>query len=96
MLGVVVDLAASELDRLHKRVSYRFARAQPRAGSGGSHGAAARGPRVKSAAAPSRLCGRPGKAARSRTSVQPPPPCQIRRSVTAGLTVTVTGTVHES
>jgi hypothetical protein len=26
------------------------------------------------------LCGRPGKAARSRANVQPPPPCQIRRS----------------
>jgi hypothetical protein len=38
------------------------------------------------AAAPSGLCGRSGKAARSRTSVQPPPPCQIRRSVCVGLT----------
>ena len=37
------------------------------------------------AAAPSGLCGRPGKAARSRASVQPPPPCQIRRSVSAAL-----------
>ena len=31
MLGVVVDLAAGEPDRLHERVSCRFARAEPRA-----------------------------------------------------------------
>ena len=31
MLGVVVDLAAGELDRLHERISCRFARAEPRA-----------------------------------------------------------------
>ena len=29
MLGVVVDLTAGELDRLHERVSCRFAHAEP-------------------------------------------------------------------
>ena len=55
------------------------------AGTQGSHGAAADLTRGPLAAAPSGLCGRPGKAARSRASVQPPPPCQIRRSAGAGL-----------
>ena len=49
----------------------------------GSHRAAADLTRGPLAAAPSGLCGRPGKAAPSRASVQPPPPCQIRRSVSA-------------
>jgi hypothetical protein len=53
--------------------------------TGGSHGAAADLTREPLAAAPSGLCGRPGKAARSRTSVQPPPPCQIHRSGCAEL-----------
>jgi hypothetical protein len=47
----------------------------------GSQRAAANLTRGPLAAAPSGLCGRPGKAARSWASVQPPPPCQIRRSV---------------
>jgi hypothetical protein len=48
-----------------------------------SHGAVANLTREPLAAAPSGLCGRPGKAARSRASVQPPAPCQIRRSAVA-------------
>ena len=38
------------------------------------------------AAAPSGSCGRPGKVARSRASVQPSPQCQIRHSAGAELT----------
>jgi hypothetical protein len=62
----------------------RLARRQRRGrGTQGSLGAAADLTRGPLAAAPSGLCGRPGKAARSRASVQPPPPCQIRRSAGA-------------
>ena len=75
----------------------RLARKARTWGSGnpGSHGAAADLTRGPLAAAPSGLCGRPGKAARSRASVQPPPPCQIRRSVNVDSTLSRSSDLRE-